>query len=68
MRMVRDISLAEELTQDALVAALKAWPASGVPATAAWLMQTAKRRPIDHFRHTSMAVTKLKRGQQKYRE
>ncbi|HLV82748.1 MAG TPA: sigma-70 family RNA polymerase sigma factor [Devosia sp.] len=59
-RMVRDISFAEELAQDALLAALKAWPASGVPTNpAAWLMQTAKRRAIDHFRHNSMAATKL---------
>ena len=59
-RMVRDISLAEELAQDALVAALKAWPETGVPANpGAWLMQTAKRRAIDHFRHKSMAATKL---------
>jgi RNA polymerase sigma factor (sigma-70 family) len=59
-RMVRDISLAEELAQDALLAALKAWPESGVPRNpGAWLMQTAKRRAIDHFRHRKMATTKL---------
>lgn len=59
-RMVRDISLAEELTQDALVIALRAWPESGVPHNpGAWLMQTAKRRAIDHFRHRKMATTKL---------
>lgn len=59
-RMVRDISLAEELAQDALVSALKAWPSSGVPQNpGAWLMQTAKRRAIDHFRHASMASAKL---------
>ena len=59
-RMVRDIALAEELAQDALVAALKAWPETGVPNNpGAWLMQTAKRRAIDHFRHRSMAATKL---------
>ena len=59
-RMVRDISLAEEFAQDALEAALKAWPESGVPRNpGAWLMQTAKRRAIDHFRHRSMAATKL---------
>src|SRR3989337_1097611 len=50
-RMVRDIGLAEELAQDALVAALEQWPASGVPDNpGAWLMTTAKRRAIDHFR------------------
>jgi RNA polymerase sigma factor (sigma-70 family) len=59
-RMVRDISLAEELAQDALLAALKAWPESGVPRNpGAWLMQTAKRRAIDLFRHRKMATTKL---------
>src|SRR5690606_818243 len=59
-RMVRDISLAEELAQDALLIALKAWPESGVPNNpGAWLMQTAKRRGIDYFRHRKMAATKL---------
>src|SRR5688572_6306633 len=59
-RMVRDISLAEELAQDALLVALKAWPQSGVPNNpGAWLMQTAKRRAIDYFRHRKMAATKL---------
>ena len=59
-RLVRDISLAEEFAQDALVSALKAWPASGVPHNpGAWLMQTGKRRAIDHFRHQSMAASKL---------
>ena len=59
-RMVRDISLAEELAQDALVIALRSWPESGVPRNpGAWLMQTAKRRAIDYFRHRKMAATKL---------
>jgi RNA polymerase sigma factor (sigma-70 family) len=50
-RMTRDVTLAEDLAQDALVAALEQWPASGVPDNpAAWLMTTAKRRAIDHFR------------------
>ena len=50
-RMMRDVELAEDLAQDALVAALEQWPATGVPANpAAWLMTTAKRRGIDHFR------------------
>src|SRR3954447_12850380 len=49
--MTRDLSLAEDLAQDALVAALQQWPAEGVPDNpAAWLMQTAKRRAIDQFR------------------
>ena len=59
-RMVRDISLAEELTQDALVIALNTWPRTGVPDNpGAWLMQTAKRRAIDLFRHRKMAAGKL---------
>ncbi|QQR37762.1 RNA polymerase sigma factor [Devosia oryziradicis] len=59
-RMVRDISLAEELAQDALIIALKKWPETGVPTNpGAWLMQTAKRRAIDYFRHRKMAATKL---------
>ncbi|WP_449508975.1 RNA polymerase sigma factor [Devosia sp.] len=59
-RMVRDLSLAEELAQDALVSALRAWAATGVPDNpGAWLMQTAKRRAIDMFRHRKMAASKL---------
>ena len=59
-RMVRDISLAEELAQDALIIALKTWPESGVPNNpGAWLMQAAKRKAIDYFRHRKMAATKL---------
>jgi RNA polymerase sigma factor (sigma-70 family) len=51
IRMTRDVELAEDLAQDALVAALEQWPATGVPTKpAAWLMTTAKRRGIDHFR------------------
>jgi RNA polymerase sigma factor (sigma-70 family) len=50
-RLVRDVGLAEELAQDALVAALERWPASGVPENpGAWLMTTAKRRAIDLLR------------------
>jgi RNA polymerase sigma factor (sigma-70 family) len=50
-RMTREVELAEDLVQDALLAALEQWPTSGVPANpAAWLMTTAKRRGIDHFR------------------
>jgi RNA polymerase sigma factor (sigma-70 family) len=49
--MTREVDLAEDLAQDALVAALEQWPMTGVPANpAAWLMTTAKRRGIDHFR------------------
>jgi RNA polymerase sigma factor (sigma-70 family) len=50
-RLVRDIGAAEELAQDALVAALEQWPAEGVPRNpGAWLMTTAKRRAIDQIR------------------
>jgi RNA polymerase sigma factor (sigma-70 family) len=50
-RMTRDLDLAEDLAQDALVAALEQWPSTGVPENPiAWLMTIAKRRGIDHFR------------------
>ncbi|WP_354438079.1 RNA polymerase sigma factor [Marmoricola sp. OAE513] len=50
-RMTRSVELAEDLAQDALVAALEQWPSSGIPSNpAAWLMTTAKRRGIDHIR------------------
>jgi RNA polymerase sigma factor (sigma-70 family) len=58
-RVVRDIGVAEELAQDALVAALEHWPNDGVPDNpAAWLMTTAKRRALDHLRHRQMAQEK----------
>ena len=58
-RMLRDVPLAEELTQDALVAALEAWPAIGVPDNpGAWLMTTAKRRALDHLRRGKMLADK----------
>jgi RNA polymerase sigma factor (sigma-70 family) len=58
-RVVRDIGVAEELAQDALVAALEHWPRDGVPDNpAAWLMTTAKRRALDHLRHRRMADEK----------
>jgi len=58
-RMLRDVPLAEELTQDALVAALEAWPATGVPDNpGAWLMTTARRRALDHLRRGRMLVDK----------
>jgi RNA polymerase sigma factor (sigma-70 family) len=55
-RIVRDIGLAEDLAQDALVAALEQWPEAGIPdKPGAWLMATAKHRAIDHFRrHTRL--------------
>ena len=50
-RIVRDVGTAEDLAQDALVAALEQWPQSGIPRTpGAWLMATAKHRAIDLFR------------------
>ena len=59
VRMVRDVDLAEELAQDALVIALSAWPKSGVPARpGAWLMTAAKRRAIDTIRHGKMRSRK----------
>jgi RNA polymerase sigma factor (sigma-70 family) len=58
-RMLRDVGLAEELAQDALVAALSEWPKTGVPANpGAWLMATAKRRAIDEFRRNKMRQRK----------
>jgi RNA polymerase sigma factor (sigma-70 family) len=58
-RMVRDVGLAEDLAQDALVAALEAWPASGVPDNpGAWLMATAKRRGIDQLRRRALGNRK----------
>jgi len=54
-RIVRDVGLAEDLAQDALVAALERWPESGVPDNpGAWLMATAKHRAMDHFRRTQL--------------
>jgi RNA polymerase sigma-70 factor (ECF subfamily) len=58
-RMVRDVGLAEELAQDALVAALETWPTSGIPDNpGAWLVTTAKRRAIDRLRHQRLAERK----------
>jgi RNA polymerase sigma factor (sigma-70 family) len=58
-RMLRDVPLAEELTQDALVAALEYWPEAGVPEKpGAWLMATAKRRALDHLRRVRMLARK----------
>ena len=55
-RIVRDVGLAEELAQDALVAALQQWPASGVPSNpGAWLTATAKHRAIDLVRRRALA-------------
>ena len=59
-RMVRDVGLAEELAQDALVAALEQWPESGVPRNpGAWLMTIGKRRAIDYLRRQERLGRKL---------
>ncbi len=58
-RLVRDVGLAEELAQDALVTALESWPESGLPDNpGAWLMATAKRRGIDRLRRGKMMERK----------
>lgn len=58
-RIVRDVGLAEEFAQEALVAALKQWPVDGVPdRPGAWLMATAKRRAFDHLRRNRMLERK----------
>src|SRR5579864_5010783 len=58
-RIVRDVGLAEELAQDALVAALERWPDSGVPGNpGAWLMATAKHRAIDRLRRNQRLAQK----------
>jgi predicted RNA polymerase sigma factor len=51
MRIVRDVGVAEDLAQDALIATLEQWPESGVPENlGAWLMAAARHRAIDHLR------------------
>src|SRR5712692_4656001 len=61
-RIVRDVGIAEELAQDALVTALERWPSSGIPDNpGAWLMATARRRAIDVLRRN-------KRFEQKHEE
>src|SRR5438477_1913010 len=58
-RIVRDVGVAEELAQDALVAALEKWPESGIPENpGAWLMGTAKHRAIDFLRHGTLVDRK----------
>jgi RNA polymerase sigma factor (sigma-70 family) len=59
-RLVRDIARAEDLAQDALVAALEQWPVTGIPDNpGAWLMATAKHRAIDHLRRNTRLERKL---------
>ena len=58
-RIVRDVGVAEELAQDALVAALEQWPAAGVPDNpGAWLMATAKHHAINHLRRGTLLARK----------
>jgi RNA polymerase sigma factor (sigma-70 family) len=58
--LVRDVSLAEELAQDALVAALEQWPTAGIPPNpGGWLMVTAKHRAIDRIRRNERLTAKL---------
>src|SRR3979490_3189670 len=58
-RMLRDVPLAEDLTQEALLAAIEHWPATGVPEKpGAWLLATAKRRALDHLRRRKMLARK----------
>lgn len=61
--MVRDVGVAEDLAQDALVAALEQWPQSGVPDNpGAWLMAIAKRRAIDRFRREDRVSASLRKS------
>jgi len=58
-RMLRDVPLAEDLTQETLIAALEHWPVSGIPEKpGAWLMAAAKRRALDHLRRGKMLARK----------
>src|SRR5512133_2894152 len=58
-RMVRDVGLAEDLAQDALVIALERWPETGIPNNpGAWLMATAKHRAIDRIRRNKLSERK----------
>ncbi len=66
-RRVRDVGLAEDLAQEALVAALEQWPESGIPDNpGAWLMATAKRRALDHFRRGQMLDRKQEELERDY--
>jgi predicted RNA polymerase sigma factor len=59
-KMVRDLSLAEDFAQDALVIALDHWPKSGIPDNpGAWLMTTAKRRAIDYMRRKKNKIKNM---------
>src|SRR5690242_8120253 len=58
-RMLRDVALAEDLTQDALLAAFETWPGTGIPERpGAWLLATARRRAVDQLRRGKMLERK----------
>lgn len=58
-RLTRDLGLAEDFAQDALLTALERWPDTGIPDNpGAWLMTAARRRALDHLRHKAMAAPK----------
>src|SRR5690348_3011760 len=58
-RMLRDVPLAEDLTQEVLLTAIEHWPSSGIPEKpGAWLMAAAKRRALDHLRRGKMLARK----------
>lgn len=58
-RMLRDVSLAEEMAQEALLSALETWPHNGTPERpAAWLMQAAKNKALDYLRHQKLVQDK----------
>jgi len=62
-RIVRDVGIAEELAQDALVAAVEQWPQAGVPDNpGAWLMATAKHRAIDKLPRRAAATQACRTG------
>jgi RNA polymerase sigma-70 factor, ECF subfamily len=68
-RIVRDVGVAEDLAQDALVAALEQWPQSGVPDNpGAWLMASAKHRAIDYFRRNARVERKHEELEREFAE
>ena len=68
-RLVNDVGLAEELAQDALVAALKQWPESGIPPNpGAWLMATARHQAIDQIRRNERLKRKLEQLGHEFRQ
>ena len=68
-RLVNDVGLAEELAQEALVAALKQWPESGIPPNpGAWLMATARHQAIDQIRRNERLKRKLEQLGHEFRQ